>query len=175
MGKRQAPRSSENISSQHHRKRRYAATCQWALVVMGVLLPKLGSPVPPGRGETAYIFDSVAFVLQYPRTLCACTTALRTVFFTTTRSCFQLLTGPTQLHKTNHFHSRVCVCHWGPPCSSDYFADVSKKWKQPSEGHPCVSSLSASPFSHHSACRVCREECPKREMIYGMEKNFFYR
>lgn len=41
--------------------------------------------------------------------------------------CFQVLTGPAQLHKTYRFHPRVCVCHWGPPGSSDHFADVSKK------------------------------------------------
>lgn len=151
--------------------------CWSGLVAMEVLLPKLGSPVSPGRGETAYIFDSVAFMSQYPRTLCAYTTALCTVFVTTTSSS---VFNDSQVQPSfikHSFHPRVSVCHWGPPCSSDYFADVPKKWKQPSEGHPCISSLSASPFSHRSACHICWEGCPKRgrDDLQNGKGFFFYR
>ena len=140
-----------------------------------MLLPRRISPVSPGRGEAACIFEPVAFVPHYPPTLCTYPTALCTVFVTNISSSqFQLLTSPTWLHKTYSFPPRVCVCHWGRPCSAEYFADVSKKWKQPSEGYPHISSLSATPFSHHITCCICWEGCPKTERLFTEWKRVFF-
>lgn len=109
-------------------------------------------------------------------TLCAYTTALCTVFVTTTlylsQLCFQLLTGPTWLCKNTIFTLEFVFATGVHPVHL-IILHICPRSGRISEEHLCISSLSAPLFSHHRAWHIGWEGCPKRERWFT-EWIFFF-